>query len=592
MRDCYRTLTAKTSRLLLLPAIAFGLLALVVSGCDSQLEEDPYSDITPDQFYQNESEFVAAVTGVASQLRQLEDAVLNMQEHSSDEMMVPTRGPDWGDGGIWRDMTQHTWNATHPFPNNAYNALQVGVARANGVLSTLQASETLPDAQRNQFAAEVRFLRALYYFNLMDLFGNVPIVVEEGSESGYTTQDEVTPTTPPEQNTRAELFDFILEELTGCTSGNFDIANCIDNPGGAIADLPDKNAVSYGRATQGAGYALLARVLINAEIYTGTLSENNLDPGTAMYEEAAAAADVLLNSPDYSLATDYFANFAANNAGSPEIIFPIPHKADNEAGFIRHNAVLHYNLPLPATPWNGFTTIAEFYNSFESNDVRQDQFLVGPMYSEPSSGCSGAECYSDTNSEPVTVRGEDTQLEFTVEIPDIQLGGLGVDVVEGAGARPLKWEIDPNASGANMGNDFPLFRLAEMYLIKAEAENEVNGPAAAKPYLDDLRDRAGADPVPAGLSPDEMRAVILQERGYEMHNEGVRRQDLIRYEFAHGGIPQGYDPYPDNGIYAPTFTAEWLFKEESDAYRALFPIPEAQCSVNTNLEQNPGYGGC
>ncbi len=592
MRDCYRTLFTKTSRLLLLPALAFGLLALVVSGCDSQLEEDPYSDITPDQFYQNEAEFVAAVTGVASQLRQFEDAILNMQEHSSDEMMVPTRGPDWGDGGIWRDMTQHNWDWTHPFPNNAYNDLQVGVARANGVLATLQASEALPDAQKAQFAAEVRFLRALYYYNLMDLFGNVPIVVEEGAEGNYTTQDEVTPTTPPPQNTRAELFDFLLEELTGCTSDNFDIANCIDNPGGALADLPAKGDVPYGRATADAGYALLARMLLNAEIYTGTLSEDNLQPGTAMYAEASAAADALLNSPDYSLEPDYFANFAADNYNSSEIIFAIPHKADNEAGFIRHNAVLHYNLPLPSTPWNGFTTIAEFYNSFEDGDVRKDQFLVGPRYTEPSSGCSGNECWSDPSSEPVTVRGEDTQLNFTVEIPSIQLGGLGVDVVEGAGARPLKWEIDPNAAGANMGNDFPLFRLAEMYLIKAEAENEVNGPAAAKPYLDDLRARSNASPVPDGLSAEEMRAVILQERGYEMHNEGVRRQDLIRYEFAHGGIPQGYDPYPDNGIYAPTFTAEWLFKEESDAYRALFPIPQSQCSVNPNLTQNPGYTPC
>jgi hypothetical protein len=597
MRDCYRTFLHRTSRLLILPIAA---IALLITGCDSQLDNEPYSEITPDQFYQNESEFVAAVTGVAAQLRPLEGDPLNLQEHSSDETMVPTRGPDWGDGGIWRDLTQHTWNATHPFPNGAWTQLQVGIARANGVLSTLQGSEALPDAQKAQFAAETRFLRAVYYYNMMDLFGNIPIVVEEGAETSFTTQDQVTPANPAPQNTRAEVFSFLLSELTGCTADNFSIGNCIDNPsGGALAGLPSKGDVPYGRPTVGAGYALLSRILLNAEIYTGTVSESDVAPGMAMYEEASAAAGVLIDGAlagEYMLTDDYFANFAADNYNSEEIIFAIPHSADAEAGFIRHNAVLHYNQPLPATPWNGFTTIAEFYNSFDVgpdndgdgrpdtyNDDRAKQFMVGNQYQAPSSGCYGAECYSDPNSGPVNVRGSDTQLRFTLDIPSIRLDGSAFEL-EAPGARPMKWELDPGAVGSNMGNDYPLFRLAEMYLIKAEAENEVSGPAAAAPYIQALRERANADisDLPPA-SQSEMRALILQERGHEMHFEGVRRQDQIRYEFAHGESSQ------DTPYYAPTFTDPWLFKEESDAYRALFPIPEAQISVNPNLSQNPGY---
>lgn len=585
MRACYHSFVRKAPRLLVVPGVAIGLFALVLAGCESPLETDPYSDITPEQFYQNEDEFIAAVTGVASQLRVFNDAVLNMQEHSSDEMMVPTRGPDWGDGGIWREMTQHTWDATHPFPDQSWEALQVGVARANGVLTTLQASEAIPEAQQAQFAAEVRFLRAYFYYQLMDLFGNVPIVVEEGADTEYTTQDEITPTTPPPQNTRPEMFDFVLSELTGCTAGNFN-ADCIDSPGGALADLPARADVPYGRATQGAGYALLARVLLNAEVYGGEVTDGGIDTGPPMYAEASDAAGVLIDG-DYTLTSDYFENFTADNYNSDEIIFAAVHKADADAGFVRHNAVLHYNHTLPATPWNGFTTIAEFYNSFEEGDDRRDQFLVGPQYAEPSSGCSGAECYSDEDSGPVMIRGSDTQLDFTVEIPSIRLSEGAA--VEAAGARPLKWELDPNASGANMGNDFPIFRLAEMYLIRAEAENEVNGPTAAEPDLDVLRARANADPVPTGLSTAEMRALILQERGYEMHNEGVRRQDLIRYEFAHGGIPRGTPYTSEEDPYAPTFTTEWLFKQESEPHRALFPIPENQISVNPELQQNPGY---
>jgi hypothetical protein len=606
MRDCYRTFITHLPRLLVAPLVA---VAVLLTGCDSQLQTEPYSEITPEQFYQNESEFEAAVTGVASQLRALEDAPLNLQEHTSDETMVPTRGPDWGDGGIWRDLTQHTWNATHPFPNNAWNAIQVGIARANGVLSTLQGSEALPEAQKAQFAAEVRFLRAIYYYYLMDLFGNVPIVVEEGAETSFTTQDQVTSANPAPQNTRAEVFSFLLSELTGCTAENFSIGSCIDSPGGgALADLPGKADVPYGRATAGAGYALLARILLNAEIYTGEVSSGGVSPGMAMYEEAAAAANVLIDGAlagEYMLTDDYFENFAADNANSPEIIFPIPHSADAEAGFVRHNASLHYNQPLPATPWNGFTTIAEFYASFDSeagadgqlgtrddvqNDDRVKQFMVGAQYQEPSSGCYGSECYSDPNSGEVTVRGSDTQLNFTLEIPSIRLDGSAFEL-EAPGARPMKWELDPGAVGNDMGNDYPLFRLAEMYLIRAEAQAEANmDPTAASDELATLRGRANAatdDLPPTTMS--EMRALILQERGRELHFEGVRRQDLIRYEFAHGESAQGAPYTTSTDPYAPTYTAPWLFKEESDGFRALFPIPEAQISVNPNLQQNPGY---
>ena len=597
MRDCYRTFIAKTSRFLLLPVAA---VALLVAGCDSQLQNEPYSEITPDQFYQNESEFVAAVTGVAAQMRNFVFGPLNLQEHASDETMVPTRGPDWGDGGQWRQMTQHTWDATHPFPNEAWNTMQVGIARANGVLSTLQGSEALPDEQKAQFAAETRFLRAVYYYYMIDLFGNVPVVVEEGADTDFTTQDQVTPAEPAPQRERAQVFSFLLSELTGCTTDNFSIANCIDNPsGGALADLPDKADVPYGRPTVGAGYALLARLLINAEIYTGTVSEGGVSTGMAMYEEASAAAGVLIDgalSSDYMLTDDYFDNFAADNFNSDEIVFGIPFSADAEAGFTVHNASLHYNQPLPATPWNGFTTIAEFYNSFDVgpdnngdgrpdtyNDDRARQFMVGAQYQEPSSECHGADCYSDPDSGPVNVRGTDTQLSFSPTIPSIQLEG-DAETLEAPGARPMKWELDPGAVGTNMGNDYPLFRLAEMYLIKAEAENEVNGPGAASPYIEALRDRANAstdDLPPADEST--MRALILQERGHEMHFESVRRQDLIRYEFAHGGSDL------DSPYYAPTFTAPWQFKQASDPFRALFPIPEAQISVNPTLDQNPGY---
>ena len=611
MRNCY--LKTKASRLLAFALVIVLPLTLTLAGCDSQLEEKPFSQITPQQFFQNEEEFVAAATAVYAQLRtSLIFNQLDITEHSSDEIMVPTRGPDWGDGGQWRDLTQHNWDATNPLINNAWNDIQVGVARANGVLSSLAPSESIPEAQKAQFAAEVRFLRAWYYYSLMDLYGGVPIVVEEGSELGFPTQP-VDPSNPPPQNTRAEVFDFILQELTGCTSGDFSVGSCIDSPGSnsVLANLPNKGDVPYGRATKGAGYALTARLLLNAEIYTGEASGNGVSPGMAMYEGASAAADWVINSGDYMLADDFFTNFRADNYNSPEIIFAATYKAESGLGFQKMQSLLHYNHPVSATPWNGFTTIAEFYKAFDTapgpdgeigtaddvhNDVRGKQFLVGNQYTSPSEGCVGDECFSDPSSDPVTVRGTDTQLNLTLEIPSLQLDG-DAEALEAPGARPLKFEIDPNSTpGMFMGNDFPIFRLSEMYLIKAEAENELNGPAAAQQYINAVRERSDADPITGVEGQDEMRRLILQERGFEFVWELMRRQDLIRYEFAHGGSPTGAPYTSENDPYAPTWTAPWLFKKDgsqegqaSEGFRALFPIPQNQISVNPNLQQNPGY---
>lgn len=583
------TLRTELGRLIVLVTIL--VLPFALAACDQQVEEETFGQITPENFFNNEQEFVSAAAAAYEPLRNMIFAPFDMSEHSSDETMVPTRGPDWGDGGIWRDMTQHTWKASHPFPNGAWGLFNTGISRTNSVLTSVGRSDAVSEARKQEFAAEMRFLRAYYYYWLMDLFGAVPIVVENGSDLDFP-QQPVSDDDPPPQNTRKEVYDFILEELTGCASDNFN-EGCVTSPdGGAVlANLRPKGEVDYGRATRGAGYAFLARLLINSEVYgvsvgAGQGSASDIGNGPDLYAQAAAAADEVINSGRYALADDYYRNFAVDNQNTDEIIFAATFKAKAPfSGFTKMMSVWHYNHPaVSATPWNGFTTIAEFYNSFDNvpnNEVRQDQFLVGPQYQEPNESCFGDECFSDASSDPVTVRGSETQLDITVDIPDIRLEGDAEDL-EAPGARPHKFEIDPNAEQFNMGNDFPLFRLTEMYLIKAEAENEVNGPDAAKPWLNDIRARSDADEVTGTPSIQEMHELILQERGFEFHFEILRRQDLIRYEFAHDGMDID-DPY------APTFTGPWLFKEASSEHRALFPIPEQQLSVNPKLSQNPGY---
>ena len=355
-------------------------------------------------------------------------------------------------------------------------------------------------------------------------------------------------------------------------------------------------------------------MLLNAEVYTGDVNGSGISPGQSFYAEAARAADIIINGEagvgTYALTTDYFDNFAADNfqAGADEIIFPITHAAEDGRGLDFQMRFLHYNTAITASPWNGYTTIAEFYKSFDidpgpdgeigtnddvDNDRRADQFLAGGMFAQPNADCFGDACFSDPNSEEVNPRGSDEQLEFSLEIPAISLGEVSSDVqvIEGSGVRPLKWELDGGASGSQSGNDVPLFRLAEIYLIKAEAENELGNTGAAVGAINEVRQRSGVGAYTTTdfANASTGRQLILQERGYEFLYEAQRRQDLIRYEFAHGESPTGAPYTSDADPYAPTFTGPWLFKESSDGFRALFPIPRTQLSLNPNLEQNPGY---
>jgi len=586
-----------TSRLGLLVAVL--ALPVLMTACDQQLEQEAQDQITPESFFKNEDEFLSAAAAAYAPLRSVATGgPFDLQEHSSDEVMVPTRGPNWGDNGVWREITQHNWSADHPFFDGAWTTLQTGISRTNGVLTSLARSDGVSEARKAEFEAEMRFLRAFYYYWLMDLFGGVPIVVEEGSDLDFPAQP-VSAEDPPPQNTRKEVYDFILSELTGCTSENFD-ESCVTSPGEGtvLANSPTRSGVQdHGRARRGAGYALLARLLLNAEIYTGTPTPNGVEPGTAFYQEASTAADQVLNSGQYALTDQYKDNFAHDNFNSSEIIFAATFKADLGIGNVHPREMTHPNLPTGVSTWNGFTTIAEFYRAFEnvpSNENRQNQILAGKQYQQPNSDCWAGECFSDSTSAPVQVRGLDVQLNLTPEIPSIILEGDAARL-ENPGARPFKYELGPGPrSEGGFGNDFPFMRLSEMYLIKAEAENELGNTQTAVDFLNDIRARSGAETVDGVPSQPRMRQLILQERGFEFLFEAVRRQDLIRYEFAHGGEPVGFEesPAPNAEVYAPTFTGPWRFKSNSAGCRALFPVPENQLATNPNLEQNPGYPGC
>jgi len=528
---------------------AAGVLGLLVlAPACTDLTEVPSSSITPEHFYTNETEAVGGLASVYAGLRNFNEEYYNVSEVSTDEIIVPTRGTDWYDNGTWLDIHRQTWTANSPGTlgnmNGAWTQLFNGVARANVVIDALQ---HVTFASKPGIVAELRVLRALYYWALMDMFGGVPIVCsDEGNPLCTGIGIEAR-----ERNTRAEVFNFIEAELIA-----------------ARPALPATWAANMnGRITQGAADALLASIYVNAEVFTGTVTAAGLQKGTARWQDAITVSDRILNSGVYSLATDasvgctpagcgWRSNFRADNGNSTENILVVKYLNQPGLGLNFVMRALHYNQYSGGeTPWNGFSTIADTYNAFDAADLRRQIFLAGPQFNQ-------------VTGLPATDRAG-APLVFDPNIPnDAQTG-------EGNGVRILKWPVDPNHLDRENGNDYAIFRLAEIYLIKAEALNELsaaNGPAAVA-LINTIRARVFSPPKPLAttLTQQQIRDAILNERLYEFTAETKRRQDLIRFG---------------------KYNQPWLFKSAASLtqpFRVLMPIPLTQLGTNPKLVQNEGY---
>jgi len=507
---------ARLRALLLAPA-----LAAAVPGC-TDLTEVPKDALTPDNAFRNEAEVLAGVASVYATLRGTMWGYYNLSEITTDEMIVPTRGSDWFDNGRWLEIYRQTWTANSGSAlddmNGTWNSLFSGVARANLMIGVI---EQAGGAGADTTLAELRTLRAWNYFMLMDLFGGVPLV----------TTNEV------EQRARVSrdsIFRFIEAELKA-----------------SRGSLPRQwPAARYGRVTKGAADAILASLYLNARVFTGEVTAAGLQPGTARWQDAINAADSVINAGVYSLAANWKSNFTTTNENSPENIFVVVHSSTQGLGMSLPMRTLHYNQLAPG-PWNGFATIAETYRAFDPADKRRDStFLVGPQRS-----FNTGQLVQDRAGNP---------LVFTDTIGD------PTQANENEGPRFNKFPPLPGApDGDSHPNDYPYFRLAEMYLIKAEALNELGQVGPAMAQLNLVRARQFDPPRPlTATSQAEARELILRERLFEFLAEGKRRRDLIR---------------------AGRFTEARRFKGASQGYKILFPVPQTQLQSNPLLTQNPGY---
>lgn len=437
------------------------------------------------------------------------------QQHTTDETLGPTRGPDWDDNGIWRVLHDHTWTPEHAFLGDTYNELlQV-------VFSTTNALDFNPSAEQ---AAEARYLRAFVMFCLADGWNQVPF-----RQPGENLLNA------PQVLSGGEAMDFVISELND-----------------VIADLPEGPT---NRANKDAARVLLMKAYLNKGTFADRKSPSF--PASDM-QQVIAIADQLIASGKYSLANNYFDNFAPNNNSiSTENIWTAENQGGVSSGNVRSRwfCTLHYNQN--PSGWNGFATLSDFYDSFEENDVRRSASYTGTTnISGIKVGLLQGQQFDGAGNALKDRKGNN--LDFTREVKLVETG----DNLEITGIRVVKYPIDYNG-GDNADNDYVYFRYADVLLMKAEAHLRTGDEAGARGVVNSIRTKRNASPL-STLSLDE----LLAERSRELYWEGWRRQDMIRFG---------------------KFLEAWQEKPVSGPERLLFPIPAQALAVNPNLSQNPGY---
>ncbi len=555
----------KTNRYLL----AAGLCLLATLSC-TKLQTNVYSVIPATSYWQTPAEVAAGVAPAYSNINSLSAIggdIANMVEGVTDEMVVPTRGSDWGDAGHWNALWFHSYEPTNSNWNGGWQDVFGGISKCNLIITAVNGLSPAPPSLPS-ILAQVKTVRAYYYYLAMSVFGNIPIVT-----------DTTTSSTPGTQK-RADVYNFIITDLTS-----------------SIPNLTSEvSANTYGQVTKYFAFALLARLYLNAIVFTGAPGPA-YTAGQPNYQMAINYCDSVMAGP-YSLMSDYFDNFMPNNGpASTENIFAFPCDHINNKSNNWENSILHYQSYLAFgmstgnNLWNGFCAQADFYNSYDTtstysvsgsytlrnyNDQRSGQWLIGQQF-------KGAYNYPPYQNVPVAGpvanyvvdAGTGANLAFN---PNFTLFSDASPAGRLAGIRNIKYFPSPSSgqNASDMDNDFVIFRLAEIYLIKAEAELRSGGDAAdALNLVNMLRARAygnGSHALASLTLP-----VLLQEKGREMAYEGVRRDDLIRYE-----VTDGIKYFTG----ARTVGAK---AADPDDHWMVFPIPSLQITANSNLQQNAGY---
>lgn len=548
------------------------LLALLAGGLSSchKVSVDVVSELTPETFPKTEAQYNSVMGPVYTALRGAYTTdIFFLNSQSTDESALLTYGSDWVDGNRYKDLHLHTWTKDHPNVGGMWGFWTNLIGTANQTLFILAGSDE--GAVKNTSIAEMKALRAFFYFNMMDLWGGVPLDTVYGSKELKA------------RATRQEVFTFVENELKA-----------------AIPFLKTASgATTYGKPTRYMAWALLAKLYLNAQVYTGTAKNN----------ECIAACDSVMSAgggTQYALESraTYFNQFSPTNGpSSKEFVFAIPFDPSTSNGWmfyarydLNRNLGMKYRYSgsttganvdpvVNQTTGNGLInnrpsgprcTTQEFYAHFNDvNDIRNNQWLGGLQY------------WSTGN--PILVRTTNLGYNqfysggdpggtyvYHLDISPLSTSRLGASSYDvgrdeigwNTGYRNVKFLPDANSINRNQNNDVPVFRLSDIILMKAEAilrgGTATNGHTALS-LVNTLR---AVRTTSAALTSVTLND-IYSERSRELSWEGWHRNDMIRFG---------------------RFEDSWgLGKTNTDTYRRVFPIPTSAIATNPNLAQNTGY---
>ena len=564
-------MTMKTLKTISL-IVATSALFYACTDLDEELRgefTDRYTEVNPSSSY----EFTDALPtsdDLSSAYGKLRDGsaghfgIFSTQTLPSDEAWIATKGGDWYDGGVLIDVHKHNFLSNNGIITNTWNQQYGAINEVNNLIAGGVSDDGLK---------QLRVLRAFFYFRLMDIYGNVKVV---------TVPEQDAP-----QSSRAEVFDFVESEILDALG--------LTRAGVVAGDAPN----SFGpandayRINEYAALGLLSKLYLNAEVYTGT----------AMWNEAYAAANyVIENGSQYALATasfsgntggartmdytvpnlgrlnpaevqeesgniytydqleGYAAIFAANNGGNPEFIWSIQYDETSSTGMNFAMMTLHYGSQFTwnftAQPWNGYATLQDFYNSYDDpNDRRKESNHIAGVQKTFNGGI-----VRDYAKEP---EDTDSALDYTSD----NTGGIFPNGLRQAGVRLGKFSFK-QFGRPDMANDYPIIRLGDVYLMRAEANARMTGDwNNALTDVNIIRARAGASAL-SSINADG----FLAERGREMFQESSRRTDQIRFGKYYAGEDSGKG------------------STVSPEYKNIMPIPlDAINASNGTLTQNTGY---
>lgn len=530
-------------------------LSWCMISCDGFLKESPRDALPEEEGYRNITElYLNAVASLYNYIGGNSDSqglqgtgrgIYDLNTFTTDEAIMPTRGGDWYDGGFWQGLFLHKWGINNDAIQATWEYLYKVVMLSNKSLEQIESyALTHTDAELPAYRAEVRALRAMYYYYLTDLFGSIPLILS----SKVASKDIVL-------SEREDIFNFIFKELQEVTPL-------------LPAQFSNRSGNYYGCLTRPVAYFLLAKLALNAEIYMDNnwVDDTHPDGKTIFFDVDGNTFNAWqtvefycdqITALGYRLESDYAANFAVYNEGSVENIFTIPMNKTlytNQMQYLFRSRHYNHAKALGLSGENGSSATIEALQTFGYETNEQD-----PRFDY----CYYAGTVYDLKGNVVKL---DDGTALVYEPWKVKLDLSDEPYEKTAGARMKKYEIDDKAmkDGKLMENDIVLFRYADVLLMKSEAK--VRDGRNGDEELNQVRTRVGAPERTATLDN------LLAERQLELAWEGWRRQDLIRF----GQFTRSYNSRPQ------------LPNEES-GYTIVFPIPEKIRQMNPGWEQHPGY---